>query len=128
MNTFLCRICTFYLLITITAFAFLVIVTLHAKAQIAGPFIEGENVKEKTITVRCMPTKYFINGAKAKDFRMVVMNNNEDPIIKMIFMNTDGEVVIVNALPDGTTCLMDAYSTGSSYSNTIRLEPKTTEQ
>src|SRR3989337_862775 len=123
------QIVLFFLVSAVITFAImfllgLTIVSFSAPghAQMYKPFPEGESVKERISTIRCMPAADCMQSMRNRNMTMAAMQvvKEEKNTYKIISTNTAGDLVVANILADNTVCILDILE--DAY---IGIEPKT---
>lgn len=77
------------------------------KAQIAGPFITGDETFGGPVELRCMNNETFKSVLHARNMHIAAMGEQQEDIQKVLFVNPDGTILIANVINTGQVCVTD---------------------
>lgn len=90
----------------IIAFVLFMCATL-AWAQIAPPFLTGDDTFGRPIELRCMNHQTFSGVMKDKNLHIAAMGEEQEDVTKVILVNPEGTIMSANIMKYGQVCVMD---------------------
>ena len=95
-----------------------------ATAQIAPPFLTGEDTFAKQVELRCMSHETFSKEMKDKNLHIAAMGEEQNDIVKVVLVSPDGIVVSANIIKQGQVCIMDIIMNAYFSSEWRVLKPE----
>lgn len=91
----------------------LILTATFVWAQMAGPFLKEPDssspgtFKDVSVQVKCMKGEALKSLLDERKMHILILASSKEGIMKVIFTNEDGDVLVTNVFPDQMACVLD---------------------